>query len=105
MFARALDLCKRAIAGRLSLEELGKEWPAGETVSEVLSLVREDILDAVEHFPGKLWTGKPNWETWEDDEARRVLVVDAEVIEGGEKVEDVEKRRRDRFKELGIRGA
>lgn len=73
-------MCDRALRGSLPLEELYLEWPDDLKKSELGRLVFEDLEEGIQHFPGKLWSGQPDWEVWHTSEMFRRILIDYEVL-------------------------
>lgn len=75
-------LCERALAGDAGLEEIHNE-----VVEErlqpfpLLKTVFDDLVDAVEHTPGSLLTGRIDRAVWVRSPERAVLLLDALLLE------------------------
>lgn len=77
----ALRLCRLASEGELDLSQLCETWPCPVPGSPLLALVRDDVEDAVEHFPSGGWSRKPLWDVWRRSHEFLTLVVDEVLLE------------------------
>lgn len=76
-------LCSKALQGSLSLEDFYAEWPDDISDSEFASLLYEDIEDGVQHYPGHLFTGKPDTKAWESSQMYMSLYLDKQLLLSG----------------------
>jgi hypothetical protein len=65
--------------------------------------LEDDVLDAVEHFPVRLWGG-PDWDLWLISEIYLRLVVDGYLLQEVDSVSDIEALRNRLFKAIHEQG-
>jgi hypothetical protein len=68
LFSKALD-------GRLDLAELYAEWPEEQKHKTILEQLYEDIVDAVEHFPGA-----SRMDDWVGSHEYMILYADSKIL-------------------------
>jgi hypothetical protein len=90
---RALDHVRRAKAGDLTLIAFNEEWPFSEELSPFLTAVREDVEDAVEHFPAGFFSRQPLWHVWYESEMYKRLLLDEALLQMASSDVDLERRR------------
>ncbi|TLY22774.1 MAG: hypothetical protein E6K68_02065 [Nitrospirae bacterium] len=78
--AQIAVFCDKAIQGKLTLNELYQQWPNELQKSKLASGIYEDIEEGVQHFPGKLFSGKPDYETWKSSEMYAKLYLDKKLL-------------------------
>jgi hypothetical protein len=78
--AQIAVLCDKAIEGELLIEDLCRQWPKELDESRLASMIYEDIEDGVEHFPGKLFCGKPVYKNWKSSDSFVKLYLDKKLL-------------------------
>jgi hypothetical protein len=79
-WAHIAVLCDKAIEGELLFEDLCQQWPKELCESKLASVIYEDIEDGVQHFPGKLFSGKPDYEMWKSSDMFMRLYLDKKLL-------------------------
>ena len=74
------QMSEQAAKGSITIEEFHRIWPKAAMDSALGRLIFEDVEDGVEHFPGTLWTGRPDFKSWEKSDARRRIAIDHEIL-------------------------
>ncbi len=74
------EICDRAANGEVTIEEFYERWPKDLGNSDLAQLIYEDLEEGIQHFPLKLLSGKPDYESWKSSEMYRRILVDFEVL-------------------------
>lgn len=80
-----LPLFLKAKDGALSYEEFERCWPLDSVASEWSRLLRDDLEDAVVHFPVSLLRREPRWDHWYRSPEYMMLSVDIELLQRSDK--------------------
>lgn len=80
MKRRALEFCNRAKEGHVHITEFWKAWPKSASGSPFLAIVRDDLEDAIQHFPASIITRAPAWEEWYRSDMYRTVIVDGLLL-------------------------
>lgn len=84
------------MAGTHSLRKFETEWPAGRWAGELLSAIREDLEDGIEHTPGSFFRGRLRVDLWESSFEYFKIEVDREIlaklINGASELQLIEER-------------
>lgn len=88
-----LEIVEAADAGKLSFDEFHNTWPKSANGIEFFDQIYFDVEDAVEHFPGKFITRKPDTKTWDSTDEHYVLQVDMELLRSGGELSTLNSRR------------
>lgn len=90
----ALDHVRRAKVGDLTVIAFSEEWPVSDGLSPFLAAVRDDVEDAVEHFPAGFFSRQPLWHRWHESEMYKRLLLDEALLQMPSPDIDLEHRRR-----------
>ena len=77
------ELCCQAANGGITIDEFYRRWPTTSTDSEDSDFAQqifEDLEEGIQHFPAKLFSGAPDYQTWYASDLYRRLIVDEKVI-------------------------
>jgi hypothetical protein len=77
--SQIVQLLDLAVDGDLTPEALDERWPPAAT-SALLAELREDLLDAAEHVPGKWFTDRLDEPHWTGSDLWQQLVVDRVLL-------------------------
>lgn len=88
MRERMLSLCTRALKAELGFAELVAEFPTGSPSEEYFAIVYEDLVDGVEHLPGKL-SGEIDYKAWSESEAYAALKLHVLLLGGRDSLGDL----------------
>lgn len=80
---KVAQLCEQAARGALTLEEFHQAWPRGLEASALADAIFEDLEDGVEHFPGKFWSGQPDYAAWKASDMYRRILIDLYTVDAG----------------------
>lgn len=75
------SLLQLAIKGELKLEKLHEEYPEDLKSELFWASVWDDLETAVEHFPFKLFSGKPDSKSWNKSRELKNLKIDLALLE------------------------
>jgi hypothetical protein len=90
--ATVLELIGRAKSGTLSGAEFRERWPAEAREDGFLSVVYDDVDEAVQHLPAK--RGEVDLTLWHGFWERSVLDLDECLVESGGAVDELLRCRR-----------
>jgi hypothetical protein len=74
------ELCDEAANGLLTIEQFYARWPEDLCKQGIAQLIYEDLEDGVQHFPGKLFSALPDYESWKSSEMYKRIIVDREIL-------------------------
>lgn len=77
--SQTLHLFDLAVDGDLTPEALDERWPPAAT-SALLAELREDLMDAAEHVPGKWFTNRFDERRWTGSDIWQQLIVDRVLL-------------------------
>ncbi len=80
MRKKALAILEKAIEGKLDLKEFYDIWPSELNDNSFYDSVYENLESGIEHFPGNVFSMKPNYEVWHKMEEYYLLNVDKALI-------------------------
>ena len=73
-------LCDQAANGSLTIEEFYEQWPEEVCKTGIAQLIYEDLEEGVQHFPARLLSGKPDYESWQSSELYQRILVDKKIL-------------------------
>lgn len=71
-----LDLCRRALKGNLTADQFYEAWRPEIDAMGSYSEIYDDLEEGVLHFPGKLFSRKPDYSVWLETDMYKVLYLD-----------------------------
>ena len=71
-----LHLCIKALDGELNADDFYSMWPDNIEDSKFIAKLYDDIEDGVLHFPGHLFSNKPDYKAWRDSYMYITLYLD-----------------------------
>jgi len=75
-----VEICDRAANGTISIEEFYERWPKELRNSDLAQSIYEDLEEGIQHFPAKLLSGKPDYDSWKSSKMYRRIVIDCDVL-------------------------
>ncbi|GAC1659215.1 MAG: hypothetical protein NVS4B3_27220 [Gemmatimonadaceae bacterium] len=74
--AAVRSLCRDALDGKLSMREYETRWPKQADADPFLTIVDEDLIEAVVHLPTGLISRHIDWAGWHTSEEYTTLLLD-----------------------------
>jgi hypothetical protein len=74
------QICSEVAEGAMTLEQFHQAWPPGLEESQLAQAIFDDLEDGVEHFPGTVWTGSPDYDSWRASDMHRRIRIDLEIL-------------------------
>jgi len=77
---KVLELIRNAQDGKLSLEELNRDWPEGLDGNPLFEEIYDHIEAAVEHYPSSLFTNESYHERFKASSEYKALIKDSDRL-------------------------
>jgi hypothetical protein len=74
------QMCIQAINGSITIDEFYRLWPEELHESYLAKLIYEDLEDGIQHFPAKIFSGKPDYESWKSSVMYRRILINSESL-------------------------
>lgn len=73
-------ICAQVLSGSMSIEDFYRQWPEELHVSDLANHIYEDLEDGIQHFPSKIFSGIPDYKSWESSDTYRRIFIISELL-------------------------
>jgi len=73
-------ICTRALTGNITIDEFYNTWPENLEKSELIDAIYSDLEERIQHFPAKLFSGKPDEKAWKASCMYKKILIDTEIL-------------------------